>query len=110
MRLRLEIDITYEPEVDGDPAAKGATINDLRRQLFDAADYLSCEGMLTGSLLATVASKTVTVAEPIEAWPDLLDRARRLHANGDDLEIDDNAEISEGEEGTWVQAWVWVPN
>ena len=26
-----------------------------------------------------------------------------------DIEIDDDASLSEGEEGTWVMAWVWVP-
>ena len=27
----------------------------------------------------------------------------------DDLEIDDNPEVSAGDDGVWVQAWVWVP-
>lgn len=40
----------------------------------------------------------------------LLERARGLYAVGsdDDIEIDDNAAISKGEEGCWVEAWVWV--
>ena len=28
----------------------------------------------------------------------------------DDIEIDDNATISHGEDGSWVQAWVWIPH
>lgn len=35
--------------------------------------------------------------------------AMRIHANGDELEIDDNAGISQADDGYWVQAWVWVP-
>ena len=26
------------------------------------------------------------------------------------IEIDDNAKLSHGEDGTWVAAWVWVPD
>lgn len=39
--------------------------------------------------------------------PDLIQQARDLHA-GDDLQIDDDATISEAEGGAWVAAWVWV--
>jgi hypothetical protein len=28
----------------------------------------------------------------------------------DDLEIDEDAKVSAGEGGAWVQAWVWVGN
>lgn len=28
----------------------------------------------------------------------------------DDVDIDDDARVSFGEEGVWVQAWVWCPN
>jgi len=37
-------------------------------------------------------------------------RAREIHQD-DDCEIDDNARLSKpegGDEGAWVQAWVWV--
>lgn len=37
------------------------------------------------------------------------DIARALYA-GEDIQIDENALISEGEDGSWVQAWVWVSN
>ena len=30
--------------------------------------------------------------------------------SNDDIEIDDVANISEGPDGAWVQAWVWVPD
>ena len=34
-------------------------------------------------------------------------KARELYAD-DDLEIDDNPNISVAENGMWVAAWVWV--
>lgn len=43
----------------------------------------------------------------------VIDRARQMYANcghSDDIEIDSNAQVSETDDGTWVQAWVWVPN
>ena len=37
--------------------------------------------------------------------------ARKRYANpsGDDIEVDDTPAFSAGDEGIWVQAWVWVP-
>ena len=29
--------------------------------------------------------------------------------SSDDIQIDDSPRISHGEDGAWVQAWVWVP-
>jgi hypothetical protein len=40
----------------------------------------------------------------------LVEKARALYEGSDgDLEIDDDASTSPGEGGTWVAAWVWVP-
>lgn len=36
-------------------------------------------------------------------------KARDLHAEDQVVEVDDDAEAAEGEDGTWVQAWVWIP-
>ena len=40
----------------------------------------------------------------------LREEARRIYAKGsdDDIEIDDAAEVSRGDEGAWVAAWVWL--
>lgn len=45
------------------------------------------------------------------ATPDQIDEAREMYAQGsdDNIEIDDDALVSEGDGGAWVQAWVWVP-
>lgn len=39
---------------------------------------------------------------------ELVRQARELFAC-EELEIDDDAQLSEANDGTWVQAWVWVP-
>lgn len=57
-------------------------------------------------------SERALLANAIEAeWAEspLIERARELHQD-EDTEIDDNASTSEADGGTWVQAWVWVPN
>jgi len=40
----------------------------------------------------------------IEAY---IQAARDLYEN-DDIEIDDSATLCQADNGTWVQAWVWV--
>lgn len=42
------------------------------------------------------------------ASPALIEKARDLYQD-DDCEIDDDASTSESDAGTWVQAWVFVP-
>ena len=42
-----------------------------------------------------------------QADPELLEAAQDIYET-DDLEIDEGALTSEGDRGTWVQAWVWV--
>lgn len=39
---------------------------------------------------------------------ELVNRAREMYANGN-LEVDQDAQVSVSSEGSWVQAWVWVP-
>ena len=53
-------------------------------------------------------SRTKKIEDPS---PFLIEKARRLYQWGsdDNIEIDDEAETSEADEGIWVQAWVWVP-
>jgi hypothetical protein len=45
------------------------------------------------------------------ATSDQIERARRAYAfDTDDIAIDDNALVSEAEDGdVWVSAWVWLP-
>lgn len=40
----------------------------------------------------------------------LIDAARDIHAipSGDEIEVDSDARISEGCDGTWVQGWLFV--
>lgn len=39
--------------------------------------------------------------------PTVISAAREAYGD-DECEIDDDAQVSEGEGGTWVAAWVWV--
>lgn len=45
------------------------------------------------------------------ATEDEVDQARHRHCVGsdDEIEIDEPASVSRGEDGPWVQAWVFVP-
>lgn len=58
----------------------------------------------------TQALHLMSAAAAEEASPVLRARAHELHGS-DEIEIDDEgAGTSPGEDGTWVQAWVWVPD
>lgn len=50
------------------------------------------------------------VEEPETATDEEIQRAREKYAWGsdDDIEIDDNAQVSRGDNGRFVQAWVWL--
>ena len=39
-----------------------------------------------------------------------LQELARKEYGSDEIEIDDDADISEGNDGTWVQAWVFLSN
>lgn len=45
---------------------------------------------------------------PAEVRESVVAEAHREYAN-DEISIDPDPKISEGEDGYWVQAWVWVP-
>jgi len=46
------------------------------------------------------------------ATEDELRAARRRHCHDSDneIEIDEPAEVLRADTGTWVRAWVWIPN
>lgn len=55
--------------------------------------------------------QTATASQEREqATAQEIDAARQRYAacSDDTIEIDDNALVSRGDEGTWVQAWVWL--
>lgn len=58
-------------------------------------------------LLSNIKEEEAALKNADRAY--LLAEAKRLYADHtDDVEIDDDAQLSRGENGTWVQAWVWV--
>ena len=52
------------------------------------------------------------MADPTYASPEQIQAARNLYAcdSDDNIAIDDGAEVSETDDGAWVQAWVYVSN
>lgn len=54
-----------------------------------------------------VAQSIIVNAKDGRAEGDEIERARNEYAN-DECEIDDEAGTSRSDEGTWVQAWVWL--
>jgi hypothetical protein len=56
---------------------------------------------------ANALQKCINDAEQYKAEPGLIEEARAQYAD-DDLEIDDDATTSPGDDGTWVSAWVWM--
>lgn len=60
--------------------------------------------------LDALARRIVGLLEPDRATEEEIRRARRDYRHDDDLEVDDNAIASRGEDGVWVQAWVWLAN
>ena len=73
-----------------------------------------------GSFAPLAADEIDTLCEQInlgngsqdDATPAEIARARELYSEGsdDDIEIDDNAKASRGDDGCFIQAWVWLPN
>lgn len=58
-------------------------------------------------LLSNIKEEEAALKNEDRAY--LLAEARHLYADHtDDVEIDDDAQLSETDDGTWVQAWVWV--
>lgn len=73
-----------------------ATLQDLVRDVKRIADYKQ------------IAMRHA-VGELEVAGIEMVRRARDLHA-GDECQIEDGALKSEAMQGTWVQAWVFVPH
>lgn len=59
----------------------------------------------------TMTTKEAELVDDLQpAGPELIEAARERYET-DDIEIDDNAKAARGDDpGTWVQAWVWVPD
>lgn len=57
--------------------------------------------------LENVADRLDAIKLEAVAHAEVIQEARNIHTS-DDLEIDDEPELSIGEGGIWVAAWVWV--
>ena len=65
-----------------------------------------------GAAVNALAVHLVQLAQDRAAYADAIEDARKAYAQNsdDDIEIDDDPLISDGDDGTWVSAWVWVPH
>jgi hypothetical protein len=63
-----------------------------------------------GAYLAALQHWLANTRINVKATTDEIDLARRKYAYGssDDVEVDDDAQASHGDDGTWVSAWVWL--
>lgn len=80
--------------------------NDLEKV---AAALQSAHAFFGGADTAQIeeAIEILAKVRTFDASEALIEQARDEHGT-DDLEIDDDASTSPAEDGTWVQAWVWL--
>lgn len=86
-------------DLDGNPLLPPAPTHPLLQQL-EAA-------LRDGSILQADVLHVLHRGGTAPMFGDAISEARG--ETNDDLEIDDYPLVSEGETGTWVSAWIWVP-
>ena len=109
--------VVPEPEQEANArliAAAPAMLKALQRLTHPAADDEDLRDALDVIARATgqpVPEEDEGPEPHTHATPDQISAARELYALGsdDNIEIDDDARVSKGEGGAFVQAWVWVP-
>jgi hypothetical protein len=69
-------------------------------------DLLERDGAPDALAKLRIAYENTTVATPEQ-----VQAAIRRYARGsdDNIEVDDDTFTSESDEGTWIEAWVWLP-
>lgn len=78
-------------------------LKDLKHLLDRAADA-------DDELRATIRARIMdTEAIPEKEYRDFITDAKQIHECEGTLEVDDGAVVSRGDDGAYVQAWVWVP-
>lgn len=85
-------------------------------KLTEAVDAISSalydDGYTNDAVVGAASDLVATfsaITQPPNGSAAMADTARAMYAN-DDLEIDANPATSAGDDGTWVAAWVWVPD
>lgn len=86
-------------------------IADIAVREFIASLNAKDEGVrLALRMLQHAIEGVVDQGQPFRATPAEVDRAREAYCDSsEDIEIDDVAFTSRTDDGTWVQAWVWLP-
>lgn len=75
----------------------------------EARDKVQDALMSLDPIKAAIAMALVTNARDAIASPGLREAANDKYG-ADDIEIDDQPGTSRADDGTWVAAWVWIPD
>ena len=66
--------------------------------------------LITGQLADRLEKERKEQRQDLIDYADVIEQARDKYAlpSDDDLEIDDEPVLSKGDDGIWVNAWVWI--
>lgn len=84
--------------------------NDLFESAMECVEVMSNADRLSVRFLEKQAAKAINLMEKVAAQranEKLVSVARDFYST-EDLKINDDALTSPGEDGVWIQAWVWV--
>lgn len=77
--------------------------------LFVRVDGTDAAAMKTIPELQPLLARYIEIRTNAGDSADAITSARDRYCTSDDIEIDDNPAVSIAENGTWVNAWLWVP-
>lgn len=80
----------------------------MKRFIVEIADTSIGDEALRAMLVRALPGMRVTAARQTIAPDDIVQLARERHG-GDEIEIDEPANVSYGEDGAWVAGWLFVP-
>lgn len=90
-------------------------LKDLRAEVEDVSKRCGWAGngarQRADKVLANAAPFLIEPTAEQEAYrAEMICAARQEYAQGsdNDIEVDDDAQLSQADDGTWVQAWVWI--
>lgn len=77
--------------------------------IFVRIDGIDAAAMKDIPALVPLLARYIAARTELTDYAGAIAAARDEYAS-DDVEIDDNPSISRADDGTWVSAWVWVPD
>lgn len=103
---RREIEVTLRLDLTDAPHPDDVSAEEIVKEAYIEVDPIEDHGMIQRWPIVKVSEKTEDTTD-IEAAA--ISLAHERYACGDtDIEIDDDTKVSIGEDGAWVQVWVFV--